>query len=193
MAVGTKPCVCLSLLGLSLSFLAVCQKGRTVPKPSSSVMSSLKLSPACNRTSNLQAGNYSAQMLPAYMEPDAVTATPAKTVRAAPRIEVPYRHYLSQVNGACSVIDSPHVLGVNEYVKTPPWAYGGMAGNGGGGIDPRWACGYNGRGGQVSRFLVHRSALHCCHVQNTVESKRRNVYKGYSNSQNQPNAFVDAR
>lgn len=92
-------------------------------------------------------------MLPAVMESDIVRATPARTMKAAPRIDIPYRHYLSQVNGTCSVIQSPYLSAVNECVLTTDWAYGGKVGNPGEDGAHGLACCYN-TTGQVSQFSL---------------------------------------
>lgn len=62
---------------------------------------------------------------------------------AWPRIDVPYRHYLSQVNGTCSVINSTYLSDINDCVETSPWAYGGKVGGGGSLGDHGLACCYN--------------------------------------------------
>lgn len=116
------------------------------------------------------------------MESDIVRATPARTLKAAPRIDIPYRHYLSQVNGSCSVIQSPYLSDVNECVETTPWAYGGKVGSGGGESDHGLACCYN-TTGQVSRFLVLNSALqctavHCCPSSETFNNNSKNSREG---------------
>ena len=83
--------------------------------------------------------------------------TLARRMTAQPRIDVPYRHYLSQVNGNCSVINSTYLPAINECVNTSPWAYGGKVGDGGGDSDHGLACCYN-TTGQVSELLLLATA-----------------------------------
>lgn len=102
---------------------------------------------------HLQEGNYTWQPLPAFMTSNitASDGTPAKSMIAAPRIDVPYRHYLSAVNGSCSVIDSIHLAGINSCAMASPYGYGGIEGGHGS------ACCYN-TTGQVSCFATFKGA-----------------------------------
>lgn len=102
----------------------------------------------------LQEGNYTWQPLPAFMTSNitASDGTPAKSMVVAPRIDVPYRHYLSAVNNNCSVIDSIHLADINKCAQTSPYGYGGTEGGHGS------ACCYN-TTGQVRRFAIFKGAL----------------------------------
>ena len=120
-------------------------------------------------------------------------ATPARTLKAAPRIDIPYRHYLSQVNGSCSVIQSPYSSDVNECVETTPWAYGGKVGSGGGESDHGLACCYNTTGVQVSQLLLLINVLPCCPGSNTTttEKEKNSLHRWrWTGTQNQPDRFV---
>lgn len=110
--------------------------------------------PTCNKTRllpcNLQEGNYTWPALPPFMLSNITSTTPARSMIAAPRIDVPYRHYLAAVNESCSVINSPYLAEISTCSKTTPNGYGSAEFNHGS------ACCYN-TTGKVTPFQLFKA------------------------------------